>query len=399
MNRAMIAVMAALWIITGASSATRAQPAPTPVFADTVVKENIQQRRLVTGELRAIHRAQVAIEEPGIVAEVMVREGDRVEKGDVLMRIDDRRLRLSVDEVLGELAEAKAGLEEGSAQAEYWARETTMVEEAASRGAATEKELRDARYEARISAAQRDGYLRTIERIEARVALLRQRLEDAVVPAPFTGVIVERLTEVGAWVNEGDPAVVLLGIDQHEAWLDVPQGLLPEVVRLANRPENEQVQRVIVRIDATGESFELSRLRVVPEAVRAGRTFTLVGVVDGPEEGLLAGGSVVAYVPSGAATDTLTVSKDAVLRGPNGPYVMAIREGEQGLAAFPSFVQVLFETEQRVAIAQGALQAGDRVVTEGAERLWPGSVVMVAEPPVLAESSADQGEVIDLGGE
>lgn len=399
MNRRQPVFLAILWILTGWVSTAWSQPGPTPVFADEVRHDLLQQRRLVTGELRALHRAEVAIEEPGIVAELLVREGDKVSRGDVLMRIDDRRLRLSLDEVLGELAEATAALSEGRAEAEYWAREFAVMEEAASRGAATDKELRDTQYESRVSAARQEGLERAIDRIQARVALLRQRLEDTVVVAPFSGAIVRRLTEVGSWVNEGDPAVVLLGIDEHEVWLDVPQGLLPAVVHLTRPSAGSEQLRVVIRVDSTGESYSLTRLRIVPEALRSGRTFTLVGAVEGPSEALLSGGSVVAYVPVGEAAETITVSKDAVLRGPNGPYVMTIREGERGQVVAPTLVQVLFDTERRVAIAPGALQPGDQVVTEGAERLWPGSLVVVSEPPVLADSATDHDEASKLGGE
>lgn len=420
-----------LWVVAwaalvGSSGAVYAQPGPTPVFVDTVQMELIEQRRQVTGELRATRRAEVAVEEPGIVAELRVREGQRVNAGEVLLRIDDTRLRLFLDEVQAELAQAEASKEEALAQAEYWARETQVLEQASSQGAATEKELRDARYESRLSNAKRDQAARSTERIAARLALLEDRLEDAQVVAPFAGVIVERRTEVGAWVDEGQSVVVLLGTDEHQAWLDVPQGLLPSAQESAvhsamqsaadetgeqaneeggTHASNSEAARgsksltgfltpddVLVRIDATGDTYSLVRMRIVPEVSRAGRTFVLVGVVDAPEEALLSGGSLLGFVPSGESGQTLTVSKDAVLRGAAGSYVMVIRPGREGSStAVPTSVSVLFETENRVAIAPGSLQAGDKVVTEGAERLMPGSTVVVTESPLPPPRAASSG--------
>ncbi len=371
----------------------------TPVYADTAREEVILQRRMVTGELRAVRRAEVAVEEAGIVAELAVREGDRIERGDVVLRIDDTRLRLALDEVESELAEAQAALDESLVQTAYWTRESEVLIEASARGAATDKELRDARYQAALSAAGRDRNQRRIERIQTRVAFLEDRLEDAVVRAPFDGVVIERLTEIGAWVDEGNAVIELLGVKEHEAWLDVPQGLLPAVNALTGliQPElaldDEARTQIWVKVDASGERYRLDRLRIVPDASRTTRSFSLVGVVDGPEEGLLAGGSLVAYVPTGTVGATLTLSKDAVLRGASGSFVLLVREDESGgRTAVRTGVTVLFETVDRVAVAPGSVSAGDLVVTEGAERLRSGSKVEVREKPVSAHAASDMDD-------
>lgn len=371
----------------------------TPVYADAAREEVILQRRMVTGELRAVRRAEVAVEEAGIVVEFAVREGDRIERGDVVLRIDDTRLRLSLDEVESELAEAQAALDESLVQVAYWTRESEVLVEASSRGAATDKELRDARYQAALSAAGRDRNQRNIERIQTRVAFLQDRVEDAVVRAPFDGVVIQRLTEIGAWVDEGDAVIELLGVKEHEAWLDVPQGLLPAVNGLTKSPEpapeqsDEASVQIWVKVDASGERYRLDRLRVVPDALRTTRSFSLVGVVVGPEAGLLAGGSLVAYVPTGTVGATLTLSKDAVLRGTSGPFVLLVHRDESGGAvAVRTGVTVLFETEDRVAIAPGMVSAGDLVVTEGAERLRSGSKVEVREKPESAPAAGSVGD-------
>ncbi len=381
---------AAGWITLGLAAMAPAQvwaqgPPATPVYADAARSERVLQRRMVTGELRAVKRSEVAVEEAGIVAELNVREGERVVKGDLILRIDSTRLELALDEVTSELAEARARLEEAKVEAAYWARESEVLIEANRRGASTDKEQREARYEANLSAARRDSADRAIERIEDREALLKLRLRDAEVRAPFDGVIVSRATEVGAWVEEGMSVVVLLGTTQHEAWLDVPQGLLPAVSVLTRSSpvQTEDVESTIpVRVDATGGTYSAGSLRIVPQASRATRQFVLVGVVDAPQSSLIAGGSVTAFVPTGMVGESLTLSKDAVLRGASGPYAMVVREGPGGsFIAMPSSVTVLFETEDRVAVAPGAIAAGDLIVTEGAERLFPGAAIEVLQKP------------------
>lgn len=392
-RRALMLGVAMLGVLSPASVAQHGGGGPgTPVYADAAREEVLLQRRMVTGELRAVRRAEVAVEEAGIVSELAVREGDRIKRGDVVLRIDDTRLGLSLAEVESELAEARAVLDETLVQSSYWAHETEVLEEASARGAATEKELRDARYQAALSVARKKSNERSIESIQTRVAFLKERLDDAVVRAPFDGVVVDRLTEIGAWVDEGHAVIELEGIDEHEAWLDVPQGLLPAVNALLETEtlEDEAPRAQIwVKVDASGSRFRLEHLRVIPDASRTTRAFSLVGVVDGPAEELISGGSLVAFVPTGRSSPTLTVSKDAVLRGASGPFVMLIHADAQGeRMAVRTGVSVLFETEDRVALTPGAVQAGDLLVTEGAERLRSGSKVEVRTKPAVARSQS-----------
>ncbi len=393
-------------LLAGCVSTANGQGPPTQVYADVATLESIVQRRMVTGEIRALKRSDVAVEESGVIVELAVREGDRVQAGDVLFRVDNTRLNLLLEEIESELAEASARLEEVRVEAAYWQRELEVQEQASQRGASTDKELRDTRYQANLSNARLGSAERAIDRIRARRAVLTDRFEDTIGYAPFDGVIVQRLTEIGAWAEEGDAAVVLLGTSAHEAWLDVPQGLLPAVNELVHAKPSSDVsasagdsaeemlassQGIVVKVDATGKSHSLSRLRPVPEASRSTRSFTLAGIVDAQPQEVIAGGSVVAFVPTGDVRETLTVSKDAVLRGPSGSYVMIVRPNEDGSqSAFPASITVLFETELRVAVAPGPIGEGDFVVTEGAERLRPGAGVMILEPPTVSPDSESQ---------
>lgn len=74
------------------AGAAPAGPPPATVLVQTVVLQPSQQTRKITGSLRAVSRAEVAAREAGAVAEVLVDEGQSVEQGAVLARLDARRL-------------------------------------------------------------------------------------------------------------------------------------------------------------------------------------------------------------------------------------------------------------------------------------------------------------------
>jgi multidrug efflux system membrane fusion protein len=116
----------------------------------------------------------------------------------------------------------------------------------------------------------------------------------------------------------------------------------------------------------------IAEVRIVPQVDERSRTFQLVGKVYN-ENGVLASGlSVVGWVPSGQRASYLVVPVDAIMRNEMGPYVYVARQlGEGPPQAMPANVEVLFEIPGRVVIAAGGVQAGDRVVVEGNERLFP----------------------------
>ena len=74
-----LALAALLW-----ASAAAAQDRHVPVRTELVAIEEVQQTHRVIGSLRAVSRAQVAALEDGRIVTVLVREGSRVTKGDML---------------------------------------------------------------------------------------------------------------------------------------------------------------------------------------------------------------------------------------------------------------------------------------------------------------------------
>src|SRR5688572_14095863 len=87
-------------VTTGNSGAGARQPGggppPARVVLDKARIERIEQQRMVTGELQATRRALLATQEQGWVVEFSVREGDLIEAGGVVARLDDKLLDLEV---------------------------------------------------------------------------------------------------------------------------------------------------------------------------------------------------------------------------------------------------------------------------------------------------------------
>ncbi|MGA1468481.1 MAG: efflux RND transporter periplasmic adaptor subunit, partial [Phycisphaerales bacterium] len=308
--------------------------------------------------------------EAGIVVEVLAEEGVSVRAGEPLARLDAARLELDLLLAESELAAAQADVLEREAEERKSIRDLALVEESRAAGAANERELLDARSARDIAAARLERARRDVAVVEARIALLRRRLADMTVRAPFDGVVVSQLVEPGQWLPAGGAVGSMVELDRLEAWLSLPQSIVEAAARDAR--EAPPADRAILAIDATGETIELDSLRIVPEVERRGRTFTAIGIFANRARRLLPGMSASAYVPSGAKEPWLVVPKDAVLFRDTGPVVWALRPGPEGASvAMPVPVDLAFPLGDRWAIRPGALAPGDEVVVEGNERLMP----------------------------
>ncbi len=335
---------------------------PSPVVVEAAEVRELQEARRVSGEVRAARRARIAAREPGLVAEMLVREGDLVEAGAPLARLDATLLETDVTILQAERARAAAELVEAEAAAEREQRNYAVLEQLAERDAVNPKELADARSQAAVVEARRARAEGEVAVIEARARQLERRIADMTPTAPFRGWVVARHAEAGAWVGVGGPVVELISAGELEAWLDVPQAYWTALAQ-ASGP-------LVLDVD-TGARIEAQSWRVVPALETAGRTFPLVVAL--PEgAGLAAGMSLSAEVPTGARAEHLTVARDAILRGETGPYVYVAQPGaEGGHAAALTPVDVVFYAGDRAAVRSPRLSRGDLVIVEGNERLFP----------------------------
>jgi RND family efflux transporter MFP subunit len=208
------------------------------------------------------------------------------------------------------------------------------------------------------------------------------------IAAPFDGVVVNRHVELGEWVSEGEAAVELVSTGRVEAWLDVPQ-------RFYGAVAGEQVS-IALRVEATDQTISVTDRRVIPLVDPKARSFTVVAALDNPGGKLTPGMSVTAWLPTGQLTEQLTVSKDAVLRNEAGSYVYVARggagEGAEGSAsAVAVSIQVLFPVGDRMVVTSRDMKAGDNVVVEGNERLFPSMPITPRVRPDDAPRAAAGG--------
>lgn len=360
--------------------AAQGQP-PAAVAARLVEGREVQQRERVIGSLRAASEAVLAALEEGAVTSFAVREGHPVRTGDTLLVIDTRRLEAQRTAIVASHAEAEALRVQREAELSDAREDLAALEAAAKSDAISARDLRRARTVLAVADAQMTSAARRTEALVAELALLDVRIHDATLRAPFDGVVVERHVEVGEWVKAGDPAVTLISSSALEVWLDVPERLLGQYTTGPGKLAGE----LTVEIGPERRPHRALAPRIVPRVDPRSRTFALVATLAADEHealGLSPGVSASAWLSIGRAVEALLVPKDALVYRPGGVSVMVVMgdgagnsptvSGTAGLVP----VVIRFETDREVAIEPGALQVGTLIVTEGNERLFPGTAVL-----------------------
>ncbi len=315
----------------------------------------------ITGLVSADEDIQIASETSGRVTAVKFEQGDQVEKGDVLLLLDDdtvqaqiRRLRATIEREKTQMNAAKKDLQ----------REQSLFSE----GVGSEKAFDDA--ESRV------------EMLEDQVKEAQAALEEALVlekkftlRAPISGRIAERYIGVGEYVNPGDRIADLVKIDRVRFEFALAERDVPRV---------SVGQELEFSIDAyPGLLLSAPIAFISPSGNETTRTFSVVLMLKNPEErSLLPGMSGKVKVVREKLENVFLVPEDAVLRSAEGPYIYVVRNEKAGAVG----VDVV-SSSGPLAVVRGSMEEGAECVILGQYALSPDAAVLVRrkyeEPPIV----------------
>jgi len=337
-------------------------PAAPPVRLDDVVSTERVPHAAGTAELEPLRRATLSVEAPGRVVAIDMERGQRVEAGDVLVRLDVGRTAVATAAAAANVTQAEAAL----AQAE---RERGLAERLVESGSASARSLDQARDAQSLAEAALDA-------ARAQVRLSRRGLTEAVLRAPFGGAVIERRVELGEYVMPGSPIGELMDASHLRA-----EVLLDPREALDVTPGASVRAQVFAR---PGEVFAGEVLRVGEAVDRRTRRLPVEVEIRDPE-GRLRPGLVARFeVATGAPREVLTVDADAAFERFEVLQVYVV-DGEG--VAHRRAVSLGPVEDARAEVLEG-LAAGDRVVVEGQDRVLDGEAVTVVEPDAPSEPRA-----------
>ncbi|MBW2273448.1 MAG: efflux RND transporter periplasmic adaptor subunit [Deltaproteobacteria bacterium] len=327
---------------------------PLRVRVEPVREGRIERGGEVTGVVRAFRSATVSAETAGRVLERYVEPGDTVEAKQPLLRLEDTRLRLAVEQARAKVAARKIDVEEAG-------RELDRGEELA-RGKTISKSRREAL-----------GY--AVERARSGLALaevsLRETeraLADATVRAPFPGSIETVHVDVGDYLAPGTPVTSLVDLSRARLRAGVTAA---EATQLAAGAQATAIFEDLGGAAIPGEIRSIGRV-----ADPASGTYQVEMWLDNPEARLRDGMVGRLRFPLAGKATHVIVPRSALVRQDGRLTLFVVEESPEGLTAHARPVLLGRSDAEQVEVLEGTA-LGDRVVTHGLFALRDGATVQV----------------------
>jgi len=170
-------------------------PPVLPVIVEPARSERIVQTVDLVGTLLANESVTISPEIPGTIASIHFEEGDRVEEGDLLLRLDDSKLRARLREAEAAFALAESNL----------GRSRQLLD----------REL--------ISPSEHDQKVGEFAVAEATLNGRQEELRDATLLAPFAGIMGERRVSPGGYIETGEAVSTVVNVTPVRASFEVPE--------------------------------------------------------------------------------------------------------------------------------------------------------------------------------
>jgi membrane fusion protein (multidrug efflux system) len=327
------------------AQSTSFQPPPEAVTTTVAGRELWNSSLGAIGTVEAVQGVTVSADLPGVVERIAFDSGDRVERGDMLVRLDTRQEE-------AQLAAAEARRELARLNLERI-------------GGLLEKGV--------TSRAEYDAAVAERDQAEAIVGEIHAIIGRKTIRAPFSGMLGIRAVDLGQYLTSGQPIVPLQSLDPIYVNFDVPQQDLRQVPVGAT-----------ASVSADG----------VPEAAPAGRITAIDSIVDSstrnirvqaafanPGLALRPGMFVRVGVVQDVGTPVIPIPASAIRYAPYGDSVFIVEEMEApGGGSYrgvrQQFVRLGSARGDLTAILAG-IEPGDEVVTSGVFKLRNGAAVEV----------------------
>ena len=336
-----------------------------------------------TGYVTARRLATVSTQITGTLTQVLIEEGDRVQKGQIIARLEDSGLRATLDVAHANVMTAQAQVATAQAQLAQAQADSQRQESLVSSGMATKQYAEQSRTAVSTATAQLDARRREADAARAQVAQARVNFDYSVVRAPFAGVVTVKAAQVGEIVSPlsagggftrtgvgtiVDMDSLEIDVDVNEAFIGQVKPDMPAEAVLSAYPDWKIPAHVVAIVPTADRGKATVKVRVAMENKDA-RIVPDMGVrvsFLGPKA------PVAAQTPKGVLVPPPALAQR------DGKSVLFVVEGGKAVQRSVATVPQDFGTMK--LLPEGVVKVGDRVILSPPPALQDGASVTTEEP-------------------
>lgn len=356
----MSALLAASIMIGGLSGTALAQqgqqPAPA-VIVEEVKEQVVSEERIFAGRTEAVSRVDLIARVGGFLEPLKFKEGQRVEKGQVLFEINQEPYQFAVEQ-------RQANLESAQAKVDLAKLDFDRKQRLVDRDAIAVSELDVAR--ATLKEAEATRALR-----EADLELAKLDLSYTEIRSPSNGIIGSATFKEGAYVTAASGTLATVtALDPIRVSFPVPLDLIIQAQR--NDMQNTSNLRLRIRL-SDGKFYDHEGTLEYFDATANPGTDTVTARAEFPNpDRMLFDRQLVDVVAAERdAQPQLVISQASMLLDQEGPYVLIVNDKDEVEQRRITIGQQV----QGIVVVNSGLEAGEQVITSGIQKVRPGQVV------------------------
>lgn len=308
----------------------------------------------ISGNIQAIDSVVIKARVPGEVVTLSVREGDAVQQGQVLIKLDPRDQQARLEQALQQAAAAKA----------QWAISQRTLEN--NQALVAQGFISRNALDTSVSSAT--AAKSTWQAAQAAVDLARKAVEDTRLSTPIKGMVAKQYVQVGERVNVDARLLDVVDLSR----VELQASLRPEdvtQVRVGTRGQ--------IRVDGLSQPIEAQVARINPSAAPGTRAVTVYLSLKPHEalrQGLFANGQLEL-----ARATSLILPRSVIRQRTNGSYVQLVRQGKVVHQAVTLGAEGQLASDQTLAVVEvrSGLDGGESILKESLGLVKEGAEVVI----------------------
>ncbi|RDU96645.1 efflux RND transporter periplasmic adaptor subunit [Trinickia dinghuensis] len=369
---AVLVIPAAAWILHPVHAADKPAAATrgTPVTAVPVKRADVPVYIDALGTVTAIRTVTLVTQVNGILDSVDFREGQHVKKGQVIAHIDSRQLEAQLQQAQGTLEHDQATLANDRLNLQRY---QSLIKI----GSVTQQTL-----DTQAATVKQDEG--TVTADTGNVKNLQVQVSYCTITSPVDGVIGLRLVDPGNYVTTASTTgmAVITQLDPATVIFAVPEDYLGQIHEAMARGPVKVLayDRDKVKLLATGMLLALDN-----QADTTTGTVKVRAQFDHAGDALFPNQFVNARMQADTLNQVPVIPTAAIQHGTNGDFIFVVGAGNKAVLRNVKAGPV---TGDDTAILDGGVKAGERVVTDGADKLDNGTLVRVVSATSAGSSAS-----------